>query len=96
MSFSYTDAEFEQVIECFVKAAKQMSQDGWWWSCAELTNKAIKRQFLGDMFAVMFPMLRPLLPAPLSKLKNSVNATIEPLTAAEFVVPSNNNTNQVG
>ena len=96
MSFSYTDAEFEQVIECFVKAAKQMSQDGWWWSCAELTNKAIKRQFLGDMFAVMFPMLRPLLPAPLSKLKHSVNATIEPLTAAEFVAPSNNNTNQVG
>ena len=99
MSFSYTDTEFEQVIECFVKAAKQMSQDGWWWSCAELTNKAIKRQFLGDLLAAMFPVLspflRPLLPAPLSKLKNSCNATSGSLTEAEFVAPSNNTTNQV-
>ncbi|MFT4807319.1 MAG: glutamate-1-semialdehyde 2,1-aminomutase [Paraglaciecola sp.] len=99
MSFSYTDEEFEQVIECFVKAAKQMSHDGWWWSCAELTNKAIKRQFVGDMVAAIFPMLhpflRPLLPAPLSKLKNAFNATNESLIEAEFVAPSNNNTNQV-
>jgi glutamate-1-semialdehyde 2,1-aminomutase len=100
MSFSYTDEEFEQVIDCFVKAAKQMSQDGWWWSHLGLTNKAIKRQFLGDMLAAMFPILspvlRPLLPAPLSKLKYLVNPTKGSLTAAEFAVPPNNNTNQVG
>ncbi|MFT5923804.1 MAG: glutamate-1-semialdehyde 2,1-aminomutase [Paraglaciecola sp.] len=100
MSFSYTDEEFEQVIDCFVKAAKQMSQDGWWWSHLGLTNKAIKRQFLGDMLAAMFPILspvlRPLLPAPLSKLKHSANPTKGSLTAAEFAVPPNNNTNQVG
>ena len=99
MSFSYTDTEFEQMIECFVKAAKQMSQDGWWWSCAELTNKAIKRQFVGDMLAAMFPVLRPflrpLLPAPLSKLKNACHATNGSLTEAEFVASSNNITNQV-
>jgi glutamate-1-semialdehyde 2,1-aminomutase len=95
MSFSYTDEEFEQVIDCFVKAAKQMSQDGWWWSHLGLTNKAIKRQFLGDMLAAICPVLRPLLPAPLSKLKCSVNPTNESLTAAEFVVPPNN-TNRVG
>jgi glutamate-1-semialdehyde 2,1-aminomutase len=100
MSFSYTDEEFEQVIDCFVIAAKQMSQDGWWWSHLGLTNKAIKRQFLGDMLAAMFPILspvlRPLLPAPLSKLKYLVNPTKGSLTATEFAVPPNNNTNQVG
>jgi glutamate-1-semialdehyde 2,1-aminomutase len=96
MNLSYTDDEFEQVVERFVKAAKHMSQDRWWWSCEGLTNKAIKRQFLGDMVAAMFPILRPVLPAPLSKLKSSVNPGNESLTEAEFVVPSNNNTSQVG
>jgi glutamate-1-semialdehyde 2,1-aminomutase len=48
------------------------------------------------MFPTLSPVLRPLLPAPLSKLKCSVNPTNESLTAAEFVVPPNNNTNQVG
>jgi glutamate-1-semialdehyde 2,1-aminomutase len=96
MSLSYTDEEFSQVIDCFVKAAIQMSQDGWWWSCEGLTNKAIKGQFLGDMLATMLPVLRPVLPAPLSKLKHSDNLIHEPLTKAKFAASSDNNTNQVG
>lgn len=96
MSFSYTDAEFEQVIDCFVKAAKQMSQDGWWWSCDGLTNKAIKRQFLGDMLGTMLPILRPLLPAPLNKIKGSINPNNESLAESKFVASSDNNTSQVG
>jgi glutamate-1-semialdehyde 2,1-aminomutase len=93
MSFSYTDAEFEKVIDCFVTAAKQMSQDGWWWACDGLTNKAIKRQFLGDMLAAMFPLLRPFLPAPLRKLKSKVNPDV---SETKFVAQSHTNTSQVG
>ena len=93
MSFSYTDADFEKVIDCFVTAAKQMSQDGWWWACDGLTNKAIKRQFLGDMLTAMFPLLRPFLPAPLRKLKSKVNPD---LSETKFVAQSNTNTSQVG
>jgi len=96
MSFSYTEDEFAEVIDCFVRAATQMSQDGWWWSCEGLTNQAIKRQFLGDMLAATLPILRPLLPSPLNKLKNSVNTTIQPLAETEFVAPSDNNTSEVG
>jgi glutamate-1-semialdehyde 2,1-aminomutase len=96
MSFNYTDEDFEQVIDCFVKAALQMSQDGWWWSCKELTNKAIKRQFLGDMLAAKFPILRPLLPAPLSKLKQSANSINQFLPESRIVEPSGNNTSQGG
>ncbi|MEP1449030.1 MAG: aminotransferase class III-fold pyridoxal phosphate-dependent enzyme [Paraglaciecola sp.] len=93
MSLSYSDDEFDAVIDCFVTAAKQMSEDGWWWTCDALTNKAIKRQFLGDMLSVMFPILRPLLPAPLHKLK-SLNNPKAP--NSKFVAQSDNNSSQVG
>lgn len=96
MSLSYSDEDFDRVIHCFVKAAKQMSQHGWWWSCEGLTNKAIKRQFLGDMLAAKFPMLRPLLPAPLSKLKHCNNQIHGSLTNTQCVTSSDNNTSQVG
>jgi glutamate-1-semialdehyde 2,1-aminomutase len=96
MSLSYTEDEFEEVVNRFVKAATQMSQDGWWWSCEGLTNKAIKRQFLGDMLAAKFPVLRPILPAPLKKLNGAVHLVHESLTKNKFVASSNKNTNQVG
>jgi glutamate-1-semialdehyde 2,1-aminomutase len=66
MSFSFTDAEFDEVIEAFVRAATQMQQDAWWWQAPHLTNKSIKRQFLMDMLGSKFPWLAPLLPQPLA------------------------------
>jgi glutamate-1-semialdehyde 2,1-aminomutase len=50
-SLNYCDAEFEQVVERFVAAARQMREDGWWWADAALTNKAIKRGILREMLA---------------------------------------------
>lgn len=96
MCFSYTDDEFEEVMDCFVKAAKHMSQDGWWWSSVALTNKAIKRQFLGDILGTIFPVLRPVFPAPLSKLKKMDNAINVPLPETQLVTSPDNNTRQVG
>ena len=57
MSFSFTDDDFQQVVERFVQAAHQMQHDGWWWHPPTLTNTAIKRQFLKDMLAARFPRL---------------------------------------
>lgn len=96
MSFNYSDEEFEEVVNCFITAATQMSQDGWWWSCKVLTNKAIKRQFLGDMLAAKFPLLRPILPAPLSQLNCLETLEQDSLAGSQFVASSENNTSQVG
>jgi glutamate-1-semialdehyde 2,1-aminomutase len=66
MSYSFTDDDFNQVIERFVTAAHQMQADGWWWQSPTLTNKAIKRQFLVDMLSARFPFLAGRLSSTLS------------------------------
>lgn len=66
MSFSFTQEDFNQVIERFVIAAHQTQADGWWWQSPTLTNKAIKRQFLVDMLSARFPILKGRLSGPLS------------------------------
>jgi glutamate-1-semialdehyde 2,1-aminomutase len=66
MSFNFSDDDFEQVINCFINAAKQMEHDQWWWQSPILSNKTIKRQFLMDMLGTKFPSIAKLLPKPLS------------------------------
>ncbi|MDO6443385.1 aminotransferase class III-fold pyridoxal phosphate-dependent enzyme [Marinobacter sp. 2_MG-2023] len=65
MSYSFTDEDFDEVIERFVSAAHQMQAGGWWWQSPTLTNKAIKRQFLVDMLVARFPFLAGRLFGPL-------------------------------
>jgi glutamate-1-semialdehyde 2,1-aminomutase len=48
-SLNYSDADFAEVAERFVAAAKSMKQDGWWWHEPSLTNKRIRRQILKEM-----------------------------------------------
>lgn len=57
MSLNFTDADFEEVTERFVRAAQQMSDDGWWWQSAELTATSIKRQLTIEMLQARFPLL---------------------------------------
>ncbi|WP_289032169.1 aminotransferase class III-fold pyridoxal phosphate-dependent enzyme [uncultured Paraglaciecola sp.] len=71
MNLSYTEQEFNQVIDCFISGAKQMQADGWWWSSPMLTNQAIKKQFLHDMLRAKFPLVGRFLSSPLIGSKNS-------------------------
>jgi glutamate-1-semialdehyde 2,1-aminomutase len=48
-SLNYTDADFAAVADKIVAAARAMHRDGFWWSDAALTNKAIKRRILHEM-----------------------------------------------
>jgi len=65
MSLDYTDADFADVAQRIVRAARQMQADGWWWSAPHLTNKWIKRQMLKDMLAQRFGIrAREPLPPP--------------------------------
>ena len=53
-SLNYTDADFTEVAERFVRAAEKMKADGFWWHDGILTNKTIKRQILKEMLAKRF------------------------------------------
>jgi glutamate-1-semialdehyde 2,1-aminomutase len=67
-SLNYSAADFAQVTERIVNAARAMQRDGWWWQDPALTNKSIKRQVLTEMLHARFPKLarskRALTPAP--------------------------------
>lgn len=60
-SLNYSDAEFEQVIQRFVRAAVQMQQDGWWWQNPALDNKQIKRRILKEVLCHKFKFLAAIL-----------------------------------
>ena len=53
-SLDYSEADFAQVMERFVAAARNMEGDGWWWTDPALTNKAIKRRILREMISQVF------------------------------------------
>lgn len=48
-SLNYTEADFAEVADRFVMAARRMEADGWWWHDGTLTNKAIRRRILKEM-----------------------------------------------
>ncbi len=48
-SHNYTDADFAAVADRMVAAAGEMDRDGWWWSDATLTNRAIRRRLLREV-----------------------------------------------
>ena len=54
MSLDYTDEDFAEVTQCFLRAAIAMHADGWWWAAPHLTNKWIKQRMLKDMLSSRF------------------------------------------
>ena len=57
MSLAYTDQDFNEVVDKFIAACKQMQADGWWWQGTQLSNKTIKRMMLVDVLKARFPIL---------------------------------------
>ncbi len=53
-SLNYTDADFAEVQQRFVTAARKMKEDGWWWHDGAATNKTIRRQIMREMIASRF------------------------------------------
>lgn len=52
-SHNYSDADFEEVCDRFVRAAQRMADDGWWHE-SSLDDKAIRRRILKEMLAARF------------------------------------------
>jgi glutamate-1-semialdehyde 2,1-aminomutase len=57
-SLNYSQADFDEVAARFVKAARTMEQDGWFWCDAAATNRSVKRSILKEMIAHRFAPLR--------------------------------------
>jgi glutamate-1-semialdehyde 2,1-aminomutase len=53
-SLNYTEQDFREVEERFVRAARNMQRDGWWWNSPALTNKSIKRRVLREILMHQF------------------------------------------
>jgi len=54
-SLNYTAADFAQVAQRMLSAARAMQADGWWWAEPTTTNKSIKRRVLKEMLQARSP-----------------------------------------
>jgi glutamate-1-semialdehyde 2,1-aminomutase len=50
-SLNYSDADFAEVVDRFVRGARKMQADGWWWHDPAVTDKMIRRGILKEMVA---------------------------------------------
>jgi glutamate-1-semialdehyde 2,1-aminomutase len=48
-SLNHGEAEFQQALDRFVAAARQMQAEGWWWQDASLSHRSIQRSLLREM-----------------------------------------------
>lgn len=53
-SLNYAQADFDEVVQRFVRAAQNMQCDGWWSSSPDLTNKSIKRRIFKELLRAKF------------------------------------------
>src|SRR5262249_12137152 len=49
-SHDLKESDFEEITNRFVAAAQAMQSDGWWWNDRTLTNRAIKRRIMKELF----------------------------------------------
>jgi glutamate-1-semialdehyde 2,1-aminomutase len=66
-SLNYTAAEFEQVAERMLSAARAMQADGWWWALPSTTNQSIKRRILKEMIQARSPFAAGSMSSPRSR-----------------------------
>jgi glutamate-1-semialdehyde 2,1-aminomutase len=58
-SLNYTDADFDEVADRFVAAARAMEHDGWFWCPLEATNRTVKQAIFREMIAARFGRQAP-------------------------------------
>jgi glutamate-1-semialdehyde 2,1-aminomutase len=56
-SLNYTAADFAEVAERIVAAARVMQKDQWWWAEPATTNKSLRRRVLKEMLQARSPWL---------------------------------------
>jgi glutamate-1-semialdehyde 2,1-aminomutase len=66
-SLNYTAAEFAEVAERLVSAARAMNSDGWWWAEPAVTNQSIKRRVLREMIQARSPFTAGSISSPRSR-----------------------------
>jgi glutamate-1-semialdehyde 2,1-aminomutase len=54
-SLNYTAAQFAEVADRLMSAARAMQADGWWWEHPAATNESIKRRVLKEMLQARSP-----------------------------------------
>jgi glutamate-1-semialdehyde 2,1-aminomutase len=59
-SLNYTDAEFAEVADRILSAARAMQQDEWWWAESQLTNKSIRRRVFKEMLQARWASTSPM------------------------------------
>lgn len=57
-SLNYSEADFEAVLQRFVRAAQTMQREGWWWQDAGLSNQSIRRGILRETLGAKWRELR--------------------------------------
>ena len=50
-SLDWSDTDFTEMVERFVRAARAMQVDGWWWVPEGATNRRVRRALLREMLA---------------------------------------------
>ena len=66
-SLNYTAAEFGEVAERLISAARAMQSDGWWWAEPAATNQSIKRRVLREMLQARSPFAAGSISSPRSR-----------------------------
>jgi glutamate-1-semialdehyde 2,1-aminomutase len=59
-SLNYTEADFAQAADRILSAAREMQQDGWWWTETQLTNKSIRRRVFREMIQARWASTSPM------------------------------------
>jgi glutamate-1-semialdehyde 2,1-aminomutase len=59
-SLNYTDADFAEVADSFLSAAKDMQRDGWWWRNEQLTGKSIRQRVFKEMLQARWASTSPM------------------------------------
>ena len=74
-SLNYTAADYLEVADRLLSAARQMHRDGWWWSGPQLTDKSIKRRILKEMLQARWASMgRPPAGRPTTSPIGSINS----------------------